>query len=165
MPSRSSSKRSKTAPESAAIEHTEGGAVLTEVVLAVFRLNGDFLHAAEEIAGPTGLTAARWQVLAAVLDEPRTVPEIARRMGLSRQGVQRISDILADEGFATYLDNPAHRRAKLLSISDDGRAAIRRLAGRQRTWANAVSEGVPTPSLRACLRTLRRLTERVEAQR
>src|SRR5687768_12576510 len=89
MPSRSSSSRSKAAPQRAPVDHTEGGAELTQIVLAVFRLNGDFLAAADEIAAPAGLTAARWQVLGAVLDAPRTVPEIARLMGLSRQGVQR----------------------------------------------------------------------------
>jgi DNA-binding MarR family transcriptional regulator len=48
-------------------------------------------------------------------------------MGITRQSVQRVADILADRGLARYLPNPAHRRAKLLTATDEGRAAIARI--------------------------------------
>src|SRR4051812_18002732 len=106
MPSRNSSQRSMRAARAETIVHTESGAALTEIVLEVFRLNGALLAAADVLAEPAGLTASRWQVLAAIADAPRTVAEISRRMGLTRQGVQRLADILAREGFAEYADNP-----------------------------------------------------------
>lgn len=62
---------------------TPEGDTLTEVVLTVFELNGEFLAAAEMISKPHGLTPAWWQVLGAVLREPLTVAEIARRVGLT----------------------------------------------------------------------------------
>ena len=52
---------------------------------------------------------------------------IAREMGLARQSVQRIADILVERGLADYRDNPAHRRAKLLVPTESGRAAIGRI--------------------------------------
>jgi DNA-binding MarR family transcriptional regulator len=67
-------------------------------------------------------------VLGAVLREPLTVAGIAREMGITRQSVQRIADILADRGLAEYLPNPAHRRAKLLTPTAEGRAAIARIS-------------------------------------
>ena len=79
-----------------------------------FRLNGQLLAVAEELARPVGLTAAWWQVLGAALGEPQSVSEIARAMGLTRQSVQRIADLLVERGLAAYADNPAHRRAKLV---------------------------------------------------
>jgi DNA-binding MarR family transcriptional regulator len=142
---------------------TEAGTALTDLVMTVFRLNGDFLEAAEAIAAPAGLTAARWQVLAGILDKPRSVAEIARRMGLARQSVQRLADILVLEGFAAYAENPFHRRAKLLVLTGEGRAAFPRLAGRQHAWANAISDGMAVERIRACTDTLRVLIERVEA--
>jgi DNA-binding MarR family transcriptional regulator len=36
-------------------------------------------------------------------------------MGLARQSVQRIADLLVDKSLAEYLPNPAHARAKLVS--------------------------------------------------
>ncbi|MDX8497662.1 MarR family transcriptional regulator [Mesorhizobium sp. VK4C] len=141
---------------------TEAADTLTELVLAVFRLNGRFLEAADRLAAPAGLTAARWQVLGAVLKEPKSVAEIGRDMGLARQSVQRLADILAEDGLATYADNPAHRRAKLLSVTEAGWTAVRHIATRQHAWANSVSEGLDPQALKGALALLRVLALRVE---
>lgn len=107
--------------------HTEDADRLSRTAIGVFRLNGRFLSVAEELAGPAGLTAARWQVLGAVLTEPLPVSGIARSMGITRQSVQRIADLLVGQGLAEYAANPAHRRAKLLRPTDEGRAAVSRI--------------------------------------
>ncbi|MFJ8161708.1 MarR family winged helix-turn-helix transcriptional regulator [Streptomyces sp. NPDC096136] len=101
--------------------------LLSRTALGVFQLNGQFLAVSEELARPAGLTAAWWQVLGAVLTEPLPVAGIARRMGITRQSVQRVADLLAAEGLAEYVPNPAHRRAKLLRPTQEGRAAIARI--------------------------------------
>ncbi|EPD91365.1 MULTISPECIES: MarR family winged helix-turn-helix transcriptional regulator [Streptomyces] len=121
--------RSETAPRSAREPRPETAPrseteLLTETALGVFRLNGRFLAASDRIARPAGLTAAWWQVLGAVLREPLPVSGIARAMGITRQSVQRIADLLVERGLAAYEPNPAHRRAKLLTPTDEGRAAI-----------------------------------------
>jgi len=101
--------------------------LLSASALAVFRLNGQMLEVAEALARPVGLTAAWWQVLGAVLDEALSVAGIARRMGITRQSVQRIADLLVERGLAEYVANPAHRTAKLLRPTDAGREAVRRI--------------------------------------
>ncbi|MGA4840578.1 MarR family winged helix-turn-helix transcriptional regulator [Streptomyces sp. G45] len=101
--------------------------LLSRTALGVFRLNGQFLAVSEELARPAGLTAARWQVLGAVLREPLPVAGIARVMGITRQSVQRVADLLVRDGLAAYAPNPAHRRAKLLAPTDAGRAAVARI--------------------------------------
>ncbi|MFE0421587.1 MarR family winged helix-turn-helix transcriptional regulator [Streptomyces sp. NPDC058953] len=101
--------------------------LLTRTALGVFRLNGHFVAISDRIAGDGGLTAASWQVLGAVAREARTVSDLARSMGLTRQSVQRTADLLAERGLAVYGPNPAHRRAKLLAATEDGRAALRLL--------------------------------------
>ena len=90
------------------------------MALTPFRLNGQFLSVAEELARPAGMTAAWWQVLGAVLHRPLPVAGIARAMGITRQSVQRIADLLVDAGLAEYQPNPAHRRAKLLEPTAAG---------------------------------------------
>ena len=102
--------------------------LLSAAAITTFKLNGQFLALAEELARPAGLTAAWWQVLGAVLGEPLTVAGIAREMGITRQSVQRVADILAERGLARYLPNPAHRRAKLLTPTEQGRDAIARIS-------------------------------------
>lgn len=98
--------------------------LLSGLALTTFKLNGQFLELAEQMARPAGLTAAWWQVLGAVLSHPQPVAGIARDMGITRQSVQRIADRLVAEGLAEYLDNPAHRRAKLLQPTPAARSAV-----------------------------------------
>ncbi|OZF53741.1 MarR family transcriptional regulator [Rhodococcus sp. 14-2470-1b] len=123
---------------------TPAGDALTSIVLPAFELNGEFLAAAQDITAPAGLTPAWWQVLGATLDEPLAVAEIARRvgLGLARQSVQRTADILVDKGWAEYVDNPRHRRAKLLQPTERGRETVATLRDDQHAWADSVGKEV-----------------------
>ncbi|MGW5518554.1 MarR family winged helix-turn-helix transcriptional regulator [Nocardia africana] len=102
--------------------------LFSAAAITTFKLNGQFLTIAEGLAKPAEITAAWWQVLGAVLHEPLPVSGIAREMGITRQSVQRIADLLVGKGLAEYRPNPSHRRAKLVAITDAGSAAIRRIA-------------------------------------
>jgi DNA-binding MarR family transcriptional regulator len=139
------------------------GDALTDLVVRVFRLNGLFLDAAEELARPAGLTPARWQVLGAVLRQPLTVSGIARAMGLTRQSVQRLADALVADGMAVYVDNPAHRRAKLLEPTEQGWAAIDIIRPRQHAWGRAVTAAITAAEIRQAVATIDRLAAAVEA--
>ncbi|KOG39293.1 MarR family winged helix-turn-helix transcriptional regulator [Streptomyces decoyicus] len=119
--------------------------LLSRTALAVFRLNGQFLSVADGLAGPAGLTAAWWQVLGAVLPEPLPVAGIARAMGITRQSVQRIADLLVDRGLAEYRPNPAHRRAKLLAPTDEGRAVVARITPGHAEFAARLGEQLGGP--------------------
>ncbi|GGN75063.1 MarR family transcriptional regulator [Streptomyces albiflavescens] len=130
--------------------------------LAAFRLNGQFLSIADELAKPAGLTAAWWQVLGAVLGEPLPVSGIARVMGITRQSVQRIADLLVDKGLAEYLPNPAHRRAKLLSPTEQGRAAIARIGPGHATFADRLAEALGDTELAETARVLEHLSAVLE---
>jgi DNA-binding MarR family transcriptional regulator len=132
---------------------TAEGDALTALVLPAFELNGEFLAAAHDIATPHGLTPAWWQVLGATLDEPLPVAEIARRvgLGLARQSVQRVADILVDKGWAVYRDNPRHTRAKLLEPTGAGRTVVESLRDEQHAWSNAVGAAVGVEELRQAL--------------
>lgn len=112
--------------------------VLNQLVLKVFRLNGRLLDAADRLTEGSGLTAARWQVLGAVLREPLTVAAAARSMGLARQSVQRIADVLVEGGLCEYLPNPAHQRAKLLAPTDRGLSAIEQIRPGVTAWSRRI---------------------------
>lgn len=139
--------------------------MLTDVVMRTFRLYGGFLEAAEVMTKPVGLTAAWWQVLGAVLREPLSVSGIAREMGLTRQSVQRIADLLVDRGLAEYLPNPAHRRAKLFRPTGAGYAAVESLREAQYAWANRITASVGAQELRVALDVMDRLVANLDADR
>ncbi|MEV6181151.1 MarR family winged helix-turn-helix transcriptional regulator [Streptomyces sp. NPDC052016] len=133
--------------------------LLSRSALGVFRLNGQFLAVAEELARPSGLTAAWWQVLGAVLTEPLPVSGIARAMGITRQSVQRVADLLVDRRLAEYRPNPAHRRAKLLAPTDEGRAAISRIDPGHAAFADRLAQAYGEAELAETVRVLERLSK------
>ncbi len=150
-----------------ALERTAAVEALTDLVVATFALNGRFLEAGEALARPVGLTAAWWQVLGAALREPRTVSEIARHMGITRQSVQRIADVLVEREIAAYIDNPAHRTARLLRPLPRGRQAIAALVDEQTAWAHRVisAADIDADELRTALDVITRLTTSLPAVR
>ncbi|WP_329266034.1 MarR family winged helix-turn-helix transcriptional regulator [Streptomyces pseudovenezuelae] len=133
--------------------------LLSRGALGVFRLNGQFLAVADELAEPAGLTAAWWQVLGAVLPEPLPVAGIAREMGITRQSVQRIADLLVARGLAAYRPNPAHRRAKLLAPTEEGRAAVRRIDPGHAALADRLAEAFGEAELAEAVGVLERLSK------
>ncbi|MFD6990911.1 MarR family winged helix-turn-helix transcriptional regulator [Streptomyces sp. NPDC059943] len=137
--------------------------LLSRSALGVFRLNGQFLSVAEELAAPAGLTAAWWQVLGAVLPQPLPVSGIARTMGITRQSVQRIADLLVERGLAAYEPNPAHRRAKLLAPTEAGRAAIHEITPGHAALAACLAQELGAAGFAETVRVLERLSEAMEA--
>lgn len=133
--------------------------LLSRSALGVFRLNGQFLAVAEELARPARLTAAWWQVLGAVLVEPLPVAGVARAMGITRQSVQRIADLLVDKGLAEYRPNPAHRRAKLLAPTEEGRAAISGIDPGHAAFADRLADAFGDAELAEAVRVLERLSK------
>src|SRR3712207_8221001 len=103
---------------------TPAADALTELMLEVFRVNGDLLSEGNRLTSSLGQTSARWQILGALRSGPLTVADIARNMGLARQSVQRTADVLAGDGVVEFVDNPAHRRAKLVRVTTLGQAVL-----------------------------------------
>ena len=138
---------------------------LTELILEIFRVNGDLLTAGDRISGEYGQTSSRWQVLGAIRNGPLPVSGIAREMGRARQSVQRTADLLAAEGLVEYADNPAHRRAKLVRLSWAGTETLAGISRRQVEWTNRLARELPFDEreIRLVLAVLRHL--RVELER
>jgi DNA-binding MarR family transcriptional regulator len=137
--------------------------LLSTAALTAFRLNGQFLEVAEHLAGPVGLTAAWWQVLGAVLDRPLPVAGIAREMGITRQSVQRIADLLVERGLAEYATNPAHRRAKLLRPTNGGLAAVHRIDPAHAAFAKRLADELSRRDFEHVVAALKRLTQALDA--
>ena len=140
-------------------------AAVTELILETFRLNGRLLAAGDALVRGLGLTSARWQVLGAVAMAPVPLPvsHLARNMGLSRQGVQRVADELEARGIVRFAPNPHHQRAKLVLLTEHGRALYEAAAERQRPWAAALANGLPPGDVEAATGLLRAVRGRLEA--
>lgn len=146
------------------VERTPAASSLSWLVVQVMQLNGLLTAAGDALAAPAGQTSARWQVLAAVEDAPLSVAQIARAMNLTRQSVQRVADLLVEEGLSAYENNPAHARAKLLRLTAKGRKALQTIQAGQKVWANALAEGMNEAQLRAASAVLAQLQQALMVQ-
>lgn len=145
---RTISRRQDAVNSEAGLGRTPAGDAMSELVVHVFRLNGLLTAAGDAMAEPTGQTTARWRVLAAIEKEPMTVAQIARAWWLARQSVQRLADLLVDEGLAVYEDNPTHRRAKLVRITPRGARTLRQIRLAQKAWADQLGAEIGEGELR-----------------
>jgi DNA-binding MarR family transcriptional regulator len=75
----------------------------------------------EEMAGSVGQSQARWQTMWIIDSGQLTVPQVARRLGVSRQNIQRIADELRREHLLRLIDNPDHKTSPLLQLTAAGR--------------------------------------------
>ena len=78
------------------------------LVADVYEAAGALRRLGERTARAEGLTQARWQVLSVASEEALTVPQAARRLGVTRQNVQRVANDLVELGHAAYTANPDH---------------------------------------------------------
>jgi len=142
--------------------HTKAGKAFTELILEIFRFNGRLLASGDRLAKPWGLTSARWQVLGAIEEGPLPVAQIARNMGLARQNVQRLADVLQEEGFVAYHPNPDHERAKLVCLTDMGQRVVKQLSRCQAQWANRIVSRAGAGEIQEALSFVKKLRSRLE---
>jgi DNA-binding MarR family transcriptional regulator len=141
---------------------TSAGDAFSALVVRVLRLNGLLTAAGDALAKPAGQTSARWWVLGSLQAAPATVSQIARSLRLARQSVQRVADLLVREGLAGYEDNPRHRRAKLLALTELGRSRLQIIQANQRAWANTVGAELGDRKLSEVIEVLDRVAEALE---
>lgn len=127
------------------------------IVADVFELAGTFRHHGELLAGAIGQSQARWQVLSAASAEPKTVPQIARRLGVSRQAVQRLANLLVRDGLASFAPNPDHQGSPHLVLTERGRADLARLTASAEDYHRALAARLDAGELDAVHAGLRRL--------
>jgi DNA-binding MarR family transcriptional regulator len=144
---------------------TAEGEAATQVILSTFRANGLLLAAGDVLSADEGLTSARWQVLGAIAlaEHSLTVPQIARRMGLTRQSVHVTVKRLVDDGLLELAPNADHRRSQLVRFTEQGAAAYAAMDARQVAWVNRLADGIGRADLETTARVLDELCRRLEA--
>lgn len=143
---------------------SQAGEVLTSLIVPVIRLEAYFSRAGETIATAGGQTLARWLVLESVAEAPATVAQIARRLGYMRQSVQRVADLLEQDGLTQYAVNPAHQRSQLVRIKPHGRKALSTIQLAQRVWADRIGSEIGEAELRQASVVVENLTRILKAQ-
>jgi DNA-binding MarR family transcriptional regulator len=148
-------------------ERTPTGEAATELILSTFRANGLLLEAGDLLSADEGLTSSRWQVLGAIVlaERPLTVPQIARRMGLTRQSVHATVDRLVRDGLLELAPNADHRRSALVRLTKRGITTYEAIDARQVTWVNRLARGIARSEIDTAVRVLEEISRRLEDDR
>jgi DNA-binding MarR family transcriptional regulator len=127
-----------------------------ELALTIFAANGRLIGAGNELVAHLGLSSAWWQVLAALRysNVPLPTASIARNMGLTRQAVQRIVDLLAERGLVEFQSNPHHQRAKLVVLTPAGLKAVTGAENVVAPLDQAIADRIGSERLQAAIATL-----------
>ncbi|MDX2592939.1 MarR family winged helix-turn-helix transcriptional regulator [Streptomyces sp. WI03-4A] len=132
------------------------------LVADVFEAAGALRRLGERTAAAEGLTQARWQVLSVASDDPLTVPQAARRLGVSRQNIQRVANDLTSLELAAFEPNPDHRGSPLLTLTPRGRQALDRVTARAEDLHRTLFAAIPDEEIRATRASLRRLLSELD---
>lgn len=95
---------------------------------------------------------------------PLTVPQIAQMRPTSRQRMQRLADELAAEGLVKFIDNPKHRRSKLVQLTRQGDARYRELNARFLVIASTMGVVLSEADIRKTTKIVRQLSDDVKAR-
>ncbi|WP_030728708.1 MarR family winged helix-turn-helix transcriptional regulator [Streptomyces sp. NRRL S-237] len=131
------------------------------LVADVFEAAGVLRRSGEAIAATEGQTQARWQLLSVVSEEPLTVARAARRLGIARQGVQRVANDLVREDLAVFRPNPDHRGSPLLALTPHGRRVLDKITRRATEVHRTLAADIPVDEIIRARALLHRLVERV----
>lgn len=142
------------------MQRSTEGQLFTEIVLEVFKLAGLLANEGDRLSRDQDMSSARWKVLGALAraDSPMTVSQVAHSMGQSRQGVQRLANEMQASGVVEFVDNPSHKKAKLLAPTPQGLKVLEALEHRQTPWANDCAQDQDPQQLAQTLAQLRALS-------
>ena len=133
----------------------QAGRLVADVVEAA----GAIRRLGDEMASEVGQTQARWQVLSVLSEGDWTVARAARRLGITRQSVQRVADLLLEEGLLVAEPNPDHARSPLIRLTREGERALATITAVSDPWQEALGSRLTLDDLRTARRVLAALIE------
>ncbi|TIS65596.1 MarR family transcriptional regulator [Mesorhizobium sp.] len=95
---------------------------------------------------------------------PLTVPQIAQMRPTSRQRMQRLADELAAEGLVEFIDNPKHRRSKLVQLTRKGAARYGELNAQLLAIASTMGVALDEADIRKTAEIVRQLSDDVKVR-
>ena len=127
-----------------------------ELAFTYLRLNS----VGQRLTGAYGESPGRVSLMRSLENGgPQSVAQIARSRGIARQAIQQLADQLCADGLIEYLENPAHRRVKLMQITPNGGRVLRQMLGKQYGLAKTISTDFNLNQVRTAVSVLRQLRE------
>jgi len=143
-------------------KHEDLTALIREIRTAFNKLKSvsEALHADLEIT-----PSMRAVLQALVVKAPQTVPEIAKDRGVSRQHVQKIMNVLLEDGLVRAEDNPKHKRSDVYRPTPLGERMFAEMQARETAPMATLADALPDREVAAATRLLARMNGLLETMR
>ncbi len=135
------------------------------LVHAVLRTSDAFLRESQRLFRPLGLTAAQFNVINILSDQPEGMSQ--RALGdlllVDRSNVTGLLDRMEKAGWVRRKDHPEDRRVYLITLTPAGRALWAKAHALYQQVIEQVTAGVPEKRLAECADTLQGLEQAASA--
>ena len=138
---------------------------ITDIWLQSIRLFFRLQAMGKELGAVSANNSSTWGFLHTLVTVgPSTVPEIARMRPVSRQHIQTMANEMATEGLIRFIENPRHKRSKLLEATDKGRAFYDENAAAMLVEASTMTGNLNTEDLEVTKAVLKELQAALAAR-
>ena len=139
---------------------TERAYEITWLIRRVFRA---MAAEADRYLADSGLSAADRAVMEFLYpDVALSVPDIARRYKVTRQHVQVTVNGLIQRGLLSSIENPRHKRSRLIRLSGPGRDCFAEIRKNESVLVEQLFAGLSEADLKATQQTLYLLHEKLK---
>lgn len=115
---------------------------------------------------PLGLSQGKWRTLIHLSygGDKLTQKEIAERMGIEEPTLAGLLNRLETDGWIKRQESPNDRRCKIVHLRKRSKAVLAEIFSTAHELRDELLENVPRNELEICMRVLRRIRERAEAE-
>lgn len=132
--------------------------LIVEIVATFFLLRAEGMRIG--VVSPSG--EGYWSVLRLLkVKGPQTVPQLARYRYVPRQSVQKLANEMLSDGVIEFLNNPAHKRSKLLRLTPKGEAVFAEMSDRIAVLAETLAEQQDAAQLQSAADVVKHLHEQL----
>ena len=138
---------------------------LYEVIWRTRRLFQRLRAAGDELHEDLGITTSQRAVLEFLsLQQPQTVPQMARERTVSRQHIQMIVNKLLERGWVECIVNPAHTRSSLIRMTSAGTQLFGVIRRREAKFLAVIEKQLAKKNLLVTAQTLQTIDEYFQSQ-
>ena len=134
--------------------------LIVEIVATFFLLRAEGMRIGVVSSSGEGY----WSVLRLLkVNGAQTVPQLARYRYVPRQSVQKLANEMLADGVIELVNNPAHKRSKLLRLTPKGEAVFQELSDRIAALSETLAKQRDTAQLENALTVIKHLHEQLRA--
>lgn len=141
---------------------TVAGEAMQELMLETISTFFLLQEAGRRMGAVTAADGGYWGMLRSLkVGGAQTVPQLARSRPVSRQYIQKLANEMIADGTIELVDNPAHQRSKLLSLTARGEAIFQEINQRIVQEAEGIAQNMEAAELQVSVRVLRQIGDKL----